>query len=263
MRLAALATALLAPSLAIAGAWVRPAGGVWLQAGPSLFEGTEQVSGGGFEGRAIELYGEVGLGADVELVASARLIDHRLTMLGETRRATGWGDVEALVEWAPVNGQSALALRGGLRLSPYDTPTLSDRAGGAPTAGPGGTDILLGAGWGHGFARGWTGVELLHRVRLGCVCNALDLRAEAGVFAVPWLGLAATASWQPAYGRDGSQPVDAPAPIPSAGGLGGKLFVAAWAGLGLLASYDWMPAALNDGPGHRVALTMTWERAPE
>ena len=197
---------LLWSTAAHAGPWVRPAGGIWLQAGPSLFDGTEQLSGGGFEGRAIELYGEVGVGADVELLASARLIDHRVTMDEETRRTTGWGDVEVLAEWAPLNGQSALALRAGARLSPYDTATVEERRTGAPTAGSGGSDLLLGAGWGHGFARGWTSVELLHRVRLGCVCNALDLRVEAGWFIVPWLGLAATGQWQPAYGRDGSLP---------------------------------------------------------
>lgn len=262
MRRALLVFVWLAPWLASAGPWVRPAGGVWLQAGPSLFDGTEQVSGGGFEGRAIELYGEVGVGADVELIASGRLVDHRLTMAGETRRATGWGDVEALAEWALLNGSSALALRGGLRLSPYEAAPLAERAAGAPSAGPGGVDVLVGAGWGQGFDRGWAAVELLHRARLGCVCNALDVRVEGGVFALPWLGLAVTGRWQPAYGRDGSLPPGSPAPIPSAGGLGAKLFVKAWAGLGLLASYDWMPAALDDGPGQRVALTMTWERAP-
>lgn len=252
--------ALLSPLAAVAGPWVRPAGGVWLQAGPSLFEGTEQVSGGGFEGRALELYGEVGVGADVELIASGRVVDHRLTMAGQTRRATGWGDVEVMAEWALVNGSSALALRGGARVSPYSTPSVSERAAGAPTAGPGGLDLLAGAGWGRGFAAGWAAVELLHRARLGCVCNALEVRVEGGWFVAPWLGLAATGRWQPAYGRDGSQPADAPAPIPTAGGVGGKLFVKAWAGLGLLASYDWMPAALDDGPGQRVALTVTWER---
>lgn len=245
------------------GPWVRPAGGVWLQVGPSLFDGTEQLSGGGFEGRAIELYGEVGLGADLELLASARYVDHRVVMPEGESRATGWGDAQLMIEWAAWRGESVLALRAGARLSPYDTPSVAERQAGAATAGPGGGDLLLGAGWGRGFARGWTSVELLHRVRLGCVCNALDLRLEAGVFIVPWLGLAATAGWQPAYGRDGSLPPGAPAPIPASGGLGGKLFVDLWGGLGLLASYDWMPALLDDGPGQRVALTMTWQRAPE
>lgn len=251
------------PLWARGGPWVRPAGGVWVQAGPSLFAGTEQVSGGGFEGRAIELYGEVGVGADVELIVSGRWVDHRVTMQGETRGVTGWGDVQALAEWALVNGSSALALRGGLRISPYETVSVDDRRSGAPTVGPGGADLLVGAGWGRGFSRGWAAVELLHRARLGCVCNGLEVSAEGGVFVAPWLGLALTGLWQPAYGRDGSLPVGAPAPIPTSGGLGGKVFVDGWAGLGLLASYDWRPALLDDGPGQRFALTLTWSRAPE
>lgn len=263
MRLPILLSLALLPSMASAGPWVRPAGGAWVQVGPSMFTGTEQVSGGRFVGQAIELYGEVGVGADVELIASGRVVDHRLTMSGEAeRRTTGLGDVEALVEWAPLNGQSAFALRGGARVSPYDAATLAERAAGAVTAGPGGADVLLGAGVGRGFAAGWVAVELLHRVRLGCACSGVDLRGEAGWSALPWLGVAATGRWQPAYGRDSEVPPDGPAPIPSEGGLGAKLFLTGWWGLGLLGSYDFAPAALNDEPGHRVALTLSWERIP-
>lgn len=266
MRVIFALVVLLTPVMAWAGAWVRPAGGAWVQVGPSLFRGTEQVSQGGFEGRAIELYGELGLGAAVELSLSTRWVDHRLTMADGTRRTTGWGDVEALVDWAPVNGQSALSLRAGVRGSPYERASLAERAAGAVTRGPGGVDLLVGAGFGRGFSwgfgPGWAGVELLHRLRLGCACSAVDLRGEAGVFVWPWLGLAATAQWQPAYGRDAEVPADGPAPIPSAGGVGSKVFVRMGGGFGLVGSHDWMPSALNDGPGHRVALTLSWERVP-
>ena len=126
MRVIFALVVLLTPVMAWAGAWVRPAGGAWVQVGPSLFRGTEQVSLGGFVGRAIELYGELGLGAAVELSLSTRWVDHRLTMADGTRRTTGWGDVEALVDWAPVNGQSALSLRAGVRGSPYERASLAE-----------------------------------------------------------------------------------------------------------------------------------------
>lgn len=256
------ALVMLGPAAAWAGAWVRPPGGLWVQLGPSAFAGTEQVSQGRFDGRALELYGEAGIGAGFELGVAARWVDHRLTMGETTRRVTGLGDIELLVEWAPLNGASALSLRAGARVAPYETATLAERTAGAVTPGPGGMDALVGAGFGQGFAQGWLGVELLHRVRLGCACSAIDLRGEAGVFPLPWLGLAATAQWQPAYGRDSELPADAPAPIPSAGGIGGKLFIRAWGGFGLVGNYDWMPSALNDGPGHRVAVTLSFERVP-
>ncbi len=261
----------LAPSLALAGAWVRPPGGVYLRLGPSVFVG-EPTPGGltdappaTFTGAALDGYLEVGLGAGLELDLSARWVDHRHDLDdGGTRENAGAGDIEALLKWRLLDSSHGhvFALTAGARVAPYDTPTFEDEAVGEPPRGPGGADVLTGASWGVGLEvfPGWLTVDALHRLRLNSPSAGLSLRAELGWRPFAAVALAATADLQPAYGRRIDGPEDAPLPVPTQGGVGGKLLVALGAGLGLGLDATWQPDALNDGPGYRLGAGVTYER---
>ena len=50
------------------------------------------------------------------------------------------------------------------------------------------------------------------------------------------------------------------APVPRVLGLGAKLFVDVYAGLGVSSDFMWLPDVFNDGAGWRVGLSLTWER---
>ncbi len=257
------------PTLALAGAWARDAGGVYLQLGPSLFVGEHredlvsdlESADGRFTGHAVELYAEVGLGSGFELDLSTRWVDHRHELEDEELTETGLGDVELLGKWAPLSALHAVSFVLGTRVAAYETPSLAERVGGAPPLGPGGVDLLAGFGWGRSFwpRRAWMNVDLLHRVRLGGASSGLRFRAEAGHLWGP-VGLVLQGELQPAYGRAIDQPEDAPGPVPDVLSLGGKALVAAWAGLGLSLEGVWLPEVFNDGPGYRLAAAITYER---
>lgn len=270
MRIVLLAL-LLCPAAAHAGAWARDLGGVYLRLGGSIFVGDSgallpDVAGapaGRFEGRAVDLYAEVGLGVNLELDLSARWVDHRHALDdGTVERASGPGDLEVLLKWAPLNAASAFALTAGARVAPYGMPSLAERAEGRPPLGPGGTDVLTGFAFGRSFwpAPGWLTGELLHRLRLGAASTGLQVRVEGGWRLLAPLALAGELAWQPAFGRDLDQPEDAPAPVPDELKLGAKLLAGPWWGFGATADATWLPDLGNDGPGWRVSAGVTWER---
>ncbi len=268
MRSAPLLLLMLCPGPAHAGPWTQASGHTWLQLGTALFMGVEGQSALSdfeaaervtFEGRAAELYGELGLGAGFEVDLSMRWVDHRHALDGPDRRETGLGDVEALVEYGPRRAGDPLAFRVGARFAPYDTLGLAEAASGRPPLGPGGTDLLLGAGWGHSFDGGWVSLDLLHRLRLEGASAGLNIRAEVGLEFGP-LAVALGHELQPAYGRSIDQPEGAPAPVPKAWGLGAKALLDLHAGLGLSAETQWMPETGNDGPGLRLAAGLTFSR---
>ncbi len=261
---------LLVTGAAQAGAWAREPGGIYLQLGPALFVGQQrddlvvdvESAGGRFVGGALELYAEVGLGLDLELDLQAAWVrqTHELDGAGD-RSTDGPGDVELLLKWSPGAASSPVAFLAGARVAAYETMALEERVAGRPSRGPGGADLLFGFAWGRSFfpVPAWVGVDLLSRVRLGGSSAGALLRTEAGYRLGP-VAFAVDLELQPAYGRSLDQPDDAPAPVPTAGAVGGKALLDLWAGLGLAGSAFWYPEALNDGPGYRVAAAVTWQR---
>ncbi len=260
----------IAPIPALAGAWVRDAGGLYLSVGPSLFVGEPSAGGlddspaSTFTGRAVEAYGEIGIGAGLELDLSARWVANAQDLEdGTTRSVAGAGDIEARLKWGPpvlLQSGATVSFVAGARVAPYPTLSFEDEASGEPPLGPGGADLLVGANVGTGLSvfPGWIDVGLLHRVRLNSPSAALSLRGELGWR--PWrpLALALAAEVQPAYGRRLDGPEDAPMPVPTQASLGAKVLVELAGGVGLAVDFAWQPGALSDGAGYRAAAGVTW-----
>jgi hypothetical protein len=234
-----------------AGPWCRPAGSVYAKLGAGHFQGQAAFEDSTlpFRGEALEGYAEVGLGHDLELDSSLALVSSRV---GEAS-SLGLQDLDVTLDWAPVSAREAFALTLGTRVSLY-------RRGLQPELGPGGADLLLGAGWGRSLGPGWLAVDLSWRHRLVIPSSGLRLRAELGLQGQSPVGGALTLEAQPASGRSPLQPAaPAPAPIPRALSLGLKAFARLGAGFGLAADTAWLPAAVNDGPGWRIGGGLSWE----
>ena len=251
-----------------AGGWARPAGSVYVRAGAAFFRGEDTFlltdgAAGQFYSLAAELYTEVGLGHNLELDLSLRWIDNANDLdEGLTLRERGLEDLEARLEWAPVNRSRALAFVLGFRQSLYErrpTPAQSD---GRPERGPGGTDLLVGASFGTSLhpTRAWITVDLLLRLRLQNPSSGVQTRVEAGWMFLEHLGAAASLELQPSFGRDDDLVENAPAPVPTVLGVGGKLLAPVASGFGIAAEALLWPDVLNDGPGYRIALSVTFER---
>jgi hypothetical protein len=253
--------------MARAGAWVRPAGGVYTRAGVGAFigRGAFLLAPGAPEGRfrslAAEGYGEFGLGGALELDVSLRWVDNRHRLrTGRAFSNRGLEDAEILIKWAPLNGARAVSLLGGVRVALYPIASLEELAEGRPRRGPGGQDLLLGAAYGWSFRRGWVNVDVLLRLRLGGASAGVRTRLELGGFLVRPLAAAATVEIQPAFGREQDRPLDAPAPVPTTWGLGGKLLGHFIRGVGVSVDFTWYPGRLNDGPGYRLGGGLTYQR---
>ncbi len=258
----------LAPTTARAGGWARPAGSVYVRSGVALFRGqgaflvAEDVTGE-FYSLAAELYTEVGIGKNLEADISLRWVDNVNELNdGSTLRERGLEDLEVRLEWAPVNKGQALAFVVGFRQSLYDRRPLDEMVDGRPQRGPGGTDLLVGASYGYSFFpdSAWLTADVLLRLRLQNPSSAVLTRVEAGWMVFERLGVAGFFELQPAFGRDEDLELDAPAPVPTALGFGAKLLVPVHAGFGLSAEAIGWPDVLNDGPGYRLGLSLTYER---
>ncbi len=261
------AAVFLLPSVARAGAWARDPGSAYLRAGAGSFDGVSTnesfaTAGGQFSSLAAEGYAEVGLGAGLEIDMSARWVETRTDFEGRAETNDGPEDLELLLAWAPVSGSDAVMFQLGSRVANYDRLEPDDVGLGVPERGPGGVDILAGGAFGHSFwpAPAWIDVDLLWRVRLGGASTAARLRTELGRTLVGPVAGAITVEMQPAFGRDIDQPSGAPAPIPGGWSVGAKLLSNVAHGFGLGADVAWMPEWLNDGPGYRLGLGVTWER---
>ncbi|MBX2799741.1 MAG: hypothetical protein KTR31_18830 [Myxococcales bacterium] len=237
-------------SSAYAGPWARDLGSVYAKLGAGQFTGRAAFDARALatRTRSLEGYAEVGLGRGLELDVAAAWVSQR----ADDAVGRGLQDVELLVEAAPVSGETAVALLGGVRLAPY-------RRGRSPELGPGGADLLVGAGWGRSFGLGWGTLDAVLRHRLGAASSGLRLRTEWGV-AASGTGVAATVEVQPAFGRSATTGVEAVAPVPRVLAFGAKGFVAVASGFGLTADAVWLPDVLNDGPGARVGAGLTFER---
>jgi hypothetical protein len=231
-----------------AGPWCRPAGSVYAKLGVGHFQGQAffEDSTLPFRGDAVEGYGEVGLGRNLELDGSLAMVSHRV---GEAR-SLGLQDLEVTLDWAPVSAREAFALTFGTRLSLY-------KRGQQPELGPGGSDLLMGMGWGRSLGAGWFAADVLWRHRLLVPSSGLRLRSELGVQGTSPVGGALTMEVQ-ASSRSPVPVLQGPAPIPRTLGLGLKGFVRRGA-LGLVVDAAWLPTLLNDGPGWRIGGGFSWE----
>jgi hypothetical protein len=239
----------LLSSQAIAGPWARPAGSVYGKLGVARFSGEADFEemAGRFTGDAAEAYAEVGLGRGVEVDAATRYVSHRV----EDAASAGLQDVEVTVDWAPVSEREAFAVTAGARIAPY-------ARGHEPELGPGGADLLFGAGWGRSLGPGWFAADALLRHRLGAPSSGVRFRAELGAQGSSPVGAAAGLEVQPAFGR--TQSDDDVAPVPRVLALGAKAFGRLGAGVGIAADFAWLPPIVNDGPGWRVGAGLTFER---
>lgn len=238
---------------ASAGPWAREAGGTYAKLGVSRFRGEADfdASLGVFVGDAVEAYAEVGVGGGIEVDASLRGVVHRAA----EQTSAGLQDLELVAAWSPVSAREALSFSVGARVAAY-------QRGALPELGPGGADVLVGAGYGRSLGPGWVAVDAVLRHRLDTPSAGLDWRAELGLHGRSPVGGAATLELQPAFGRSDLAADDAPAPVPRMFAVGGKLFVDLPAGLGVTADAVWLPSLINDGHGYRLGAGVTWERSP-
>lgn len=259
----------LFPTEALAGPWARRAGSFYLRAGFARFEGqgafllANNATAGQFVGLAGELYGEAGLGRHFELDLSARYVENRHERAdGRVMSNAGPEDLELTLKWSPLPGAMPVAFTLGARAAMYERLAPEALSDGSPQRGPGGFDLLTGASWGVSFwpTRAWLVADVQHRLRFGGASNGVRLRVEGGGFVIRRVGGALVAEFQAAYGREQQQPPGAPAPVPRVLGLGAKLFVDVYAGLGVSSDFMWLPDVFNDGAGWRVGLSLTWER---
>lgn len=239
-----------------------------MRAGGAYFEGEDTfLLSGGFEGQfysvAAELYTEVGLGYNLELDLSLRWVENANNLdSGPVVREQGLEDLEARLEWAPVNTSRAFAFVLGFRQSLYDRRPLDEQDDGRPERGPGGTDLLFGASFGYSFhpTEAWLTVDVLYRIRVQNPSSGLQTRIEGGWMMLSHLGAALALEIQPAFGRDEDLQREAPAPVPTVFGVGLKVLVPVAAGVGVAGEGMFWPNVLNDGPGYRLALSLTYER---
>lgn len=241
---------LLMSNSAHAGPWTRPAGDVYAKLGAGHFEGQAAFEDrqGPFSGDAAESYVEVGLGGGLELDGSMSVVSNRV---GQSV-SIGPQDAELLLEWAPVSSREAFALVAGARVATYVR-------GGDPELGPGGADLLAGAGWGRSLGAGWFASDVLLRHRLGSPSSGLRFRSELGVKGDTPFGSAIGVELQPAFGRAQLQDPDGPAPVPRVLGFSVKGFASLVSGLGFAADLAYLPSFVNDGPGFRIGAGLTWE----
>lgn len=265
---AAVAHFTVLPTTAHAGGWVRPAGSVYVRAGAAWFQGEDTFllgddSAGRFSSLAAELYSEVGLGQNLEVDLSLRWVDNANDVEGGAPlREGGPEDLEARLEWAPLNGQQAFAFVMGFRQALYERRPPQEAEDTRPQRGPGGTDVLVGGAFGYSFhpVRAWLTADVLLRLRVQNPSSAVNLRLEGGWMMLKHLGAAASVEFQPAFGRDLDTSPNAPAPVPTVLGLGLKLLVPVAGGFGLAGEVMGWPDVLNDGPGYRLAASLTFER---
>ncbi|MEM9188398.1 MAG: hypothetical protein AAGF12_04450 [Myxococcota bacterium] len=258
---------LFLPASAKAGGWARAEDQVFIRTGAGFFFGQQPFEvaagpSGTFRGSAAEFYGEFGLGANFEADLSLRWVSNTHDLdEGPSRTRRGLEDFELLFKWAAVNEGNALSLLAGTRIALYDRLDLERSLVGDPELGPGGADILLGLSFGHSFypAPLWFNLDLIHRLRLASPSSGLLLRSELGVRPAPPLAFAAVVELQPAFGRDLDSPSNSPAPVPKAFGLGLKLLLSVAHGFGILGDFLWFPDVLNDGPGVRFGLGLSYE----
>jgi hypothetical protein len=266
--LACLTAVLLAPASAEAGGWTRDAGGVFARGGAGFFFGeqrllvSETAGAGRFRQIAAELYGEVGLGHALEVDASLRWVDNAQQLPAGDRHNRGMEELEVILKWGALRDAVALAFLVGGRLALYEPVELAQLEAGRPERGPGGADVIVGASLGRSFhpTPAWLNVDLLHRIRVGSASSGLLLRGEAGHQLVGPLTGAATLELQPAFGRDIDRADGDPRPVPTVLGLGAKLLVSVAAGFGALAEVMWFPDVMNDGPGVRLGVSVTYQR---
>jgi hypothetical protein len=261
-----LVVAVLAPARqAHAGGWAREQGGVFVRSGFGAFFGEPafERTAGDFRGYAFELYGEVGLGADLEIDASFRWVSNeRVFDDGRTLVNGGPEELELALKWAAVNETNAFALVLGGRIALYERLDAVDAMMQLPERGPGGGDVIAGFSFGHSFhpAPLWYNLDVVHRIRIGSPSSGVLLRNEFGYKPLEQLGLAALVELGPTFGRDLETPAGAPAPVPTAFALGAKIFGEIALGFGYLLDFFWFPDVLNDGPGLRFGASATYRR---
>jgi len=265
----------LFPASALAGAWARPLGGVYLRGGAGFFFGQQSFSlaslpNARFRSYAGEFYGEVGISHGLEIDTSLRYVKNgnvfEQPVDGHTKVAnSGVEDLELYLKWAPINATNALSLVGGVRLSLYDPLPVAELNAGKPRIGQGGHDVLFGVWFGHSFypASVWFTGDITGRYRIGSNSGGLRIRGELGGRIVGPLQLAGTVEFQPNFGNttfDNTRAV--PTPVPDVFGLGLKLFANFYRGLGVNADFSWYPTFGNSGPGVRFGISLTYEFDP-
>ena len=162
-------------------------------------------------------------------------------------------------------GQRSAGARAGVGLSSVTLRSASgDRANRRRglSGARAGTDFLIGASFGYSFypVPAWVTVDVLHRLRLQNPSSGVSTRVEAGWMIIEHFGFAAQVEIQPSFGRDSDLAPDVPAPVPTVFGFGCKLLAPVTAGFGLAGEAMLWPDVLNDGPGYRLALSLTYER---
>lgn len=163
-------TALLLSGLAIAGPWVKDAGSWYAKGAYGQFRGDSYVDATGeliddvsYLGQSVVLYGEVGVGAGLQLVASvpwqlARQVDAS----GRSYRRAGLGDLDlgvgrALAEALPLSAHvvAKLPAYGGVDGDRFGTEAVH-----LPALGDGQVDLAaelaVGGGGAVGQVRWWT-----------------------------------------------------------------------------------------------------------
>jgi hypothetical protein len=115
----ALCCALLVPSAAHAGPWVKDAGQGYVKLGAGVFSSDKIYDVSGelqeveftYGNRSVGLYGELGVGADLGVMVSTSVYDaaNTLRLTGEDFSKVGFGDLDLGVQWQAWRGEGCVA----------------------------------------------------------------------------------------------------------------------------------------------------------
>ncbi len=267
-----LAALCLVPSEARAGAWVRGAGEAYLQLGASYFGSRAGTAARRetLDSWEAALYGEVGLGSRLQLVATVPYKVSRSTVrdldLDLTTRS--FGDVRLQIDVAALRGPVRLTPGVEVTVAPYeavdaagtdvDGDTLRARV---PANGEGVEAVTprlqLGAALGR---RGWLAPDVGVRIRLGGHAPAVVARLGAGAWLAPHMALGGHATADLTFGGSDDDPSARSWANATVQVIVGRWQTAAAPDVVLGAGYTL--AIRNSGPGYGGSLALAWEIGP-
>jgi hypothetical protein len=193
------AALLAAASSASAGPWVKKAGEGYVKAGATWFEAQEGFNQGistglAYTGITYNIYGEIGLPGDLQLVADIPLVlatnqssggvNYHNSTFGDARFELDYALLPDLPLTVGLEAKVPLytPLAEGDALRPYPRSTEK-----FPDAGDGNVDLTPKLLFGYSFhpVPAWATAELGYRARLGGFADGVHWSVGGGIFAVP------------------------------------------------------------------------------
>ena len=187
-------------SVSHAGPWVKQPGEAYVKAGATWFEAEDGFNQGvstglAYTGVTYNLYGEVGLPGDLQLVADIPLVlatnqsvagvNYNNRTLGDARLEVDYALLPELPLTLGLEAKIPLyttLANGGSNIEDY--PQSAEKF---PDAGDGNFDLTPKLLFGYSFhpVPAWATAELWYRARLGGFADGLHWAVGGGIFAVP------------------------------------------------------------------------------